>query len=199
MSQDTRQDTSQNLPIGAFVAIVGPSGAGKDALLGFARDRLAGCDDVVFVRRMVTRPVDRDSEDHDSLSRAQFVALEQAGAMALTWAAHGLRYGLPISINADIAAGRVVIANVSRQIVGEIERRYARIQVVAISAAPEIIAQRLAARGREDAGSIARRLSRRLEGDGLGAATMRLDNSGALALAGERLVGILRAIASGEA
>jgi ribose 1,5-bisphosphokinase len=177
---------------GTFVAIVGPSGSGKDALINFARQRLAGREQFVFVRRIVTRPADRASEDHDSLGEAEFDALEQAGGFALTWPAHGLRYGLPASIDADIAAGLVVIANVSRQIVPRIETRYARTIIVALSARPDIIAQRLAARGREDAAAISRRLARMVDADALGPTTMRLDNSGPLALAGEQLVAVLQ-------
>ena len=182
---------SQNLSKGVFVAIVGPSGSGKDTLINFARERLAHRPEFVFVRRVVTRPADRKSEDHDSLGEAEFAALEQAGGFALAWPAHGLRYGLPASIDTDIDAGRVVIANVSRQIVGEIERRYARTTVVALSASPDIIAQRLATRGRENAEAITARLARMVDADALGPTTVRLDNSGALVLAGERLVDIL--------
>ena len=177
---------------GVFVAIVGPSGSGKDTLINFARERLADRPEFVFVRRIVTRPADRASEDHDSLSEAEFDAQERAGGFALAWPAHGLRYGLPASVDADIDAGRVVIANVSRQIVGQIERRYPRTAVVALSAAPEIIAQRLAARGREDAAAISQRLARMVDADALGPATIRLDNSGPLVFAGERLVDILQ-------
>jgi len=177
---------------GVFVAIVGPSGSGKDTLINFARTRLADRPEFVFVRRIVTRPADRKSEDHDSLSEAEFDAQERSGGFALAWPAHGLRYGLPASVDADIDAGRVVIANVSRQIVGQIERRYARTAVVALSAAPEIIAQRLAARGREDAAAISQRLARMVDVDALGPTTVRLDNSGPLVLAGERLVDILQ-------
>jgi len=176
---------------GVFVAIVGPSGSGKDTLINFARNRLADRPEFIFVRRIVTRPADRQSEDHDSLSEAEFDALELANGFALSWPAHGLRYGLPASVDTDIDAGRVVIANVSRQIVGEIERRYPRTATVALSASPDIIAQRLAARGREDASAITQRLARIVKADALGPATIRLDNSGPLVLAGERLVDIL--------
>jgi ribose 1,5-bisphosphokinase len=177
---------------GVFVAIVGPSGSGKDTLINFARTRLADRPEFVFVRRIVTRPADRASEDHDSLSIAQFEAQERSGGFALSWPAHGLRYGLPSSVDADIDAGRVVIANVSRHVIGEIERRYARTTVVALSASPDIIAQRLAARGREDEAAISQRLARMVDADALGPATVRLDNSGPLVIAGERLVDILQ-------
>ena len=78
---------------GNFVAVVGPSGVGKDSLIGFARDRLEASGRVVFVRRVVTRDADGGSEDHDSMNLEAFAEAEENGAFALNWNAHGLRYG----------------------------------------------------------------------------------------------------------
>lgn len=177
---------------GAFIAVVGPSGSGKDSLIDFARQRLAGRAEFTFVRRIVTRPADRAAEDHDSLSEAHFEALARSNGLALHWQAHGLRYGLPRSIDNDIAAGRVVIANVSRQVIGEAASRYQRVIVTTISARPEIIAQRLAARGREDAEAIRQRLARQLDIAVPGVETVQIDNSGPLQDAGERFLDLLQ-------
>jgi ribose 1,5-bisphosphokinase len=177
---------------GAFIAVVGPSGSGKDSLIDFARQRLAGRPEFAFVRRIVTRPADRAAEDHDSLTEAHFEALALSNGLALHWQAHGLRYGLPRSIDRDIAAGRVVIANVSRQVIGEASARYRRVIVATISAHPEIIAQRLAARGREDAEAIRQRLARQLDVAVPGVESVEIDNSGPLQDAGERFLGLLQ-------
>ena len=99
---------------GTFVAVVGPSGAGKDAVIGYARSRLGGDPRFHFVRRVITRPCDGQSEIHDTMDVAQFHAAEAAGHFALTWRAHGLLYGLPATVDALIAAGRTVVANTSR-------------------------------------------------------------------------------------
>ncbi|GLQ10108.1 ribose 1,5-bisphosphate phosphokinase PhnN [Devosia yakushimensis] len=184
--------TSDASGSGAFVAVVGPSGSGKDSLIEFARQRLAESGEFTFVRRVVTRPADRAAEDHDSLSEQQFEALAQAGGLALHWHAHGLRYGLPRAIDEDIAAGRVVIANVSRQVIGEAVARYRRVMVATISATPDIIARRLAARGREDGQAIRQRLARQVDAAHPDVESWQIDNSGPLQDAGERFVGLLR-------
>ena len=97
-----------------LVAVVGPSGAGKDTLLAGARARLAGDARFRFVRRGITRPADPGGEDHDPLTQTAFARLRDAGGFALWWEAHGLLYGIPRDIEADLAAGRVVVANLSR-------------------------------------------------------------------------------------
>lgn len=124
-----------------------------------ARRALAGDPRFVFARRIITRPEDAGGEAHEEATETGFAAREAAGGFYVTWSAHGLRYGLPAAIEADLAAGRSVIANVSRGIPALVADR-ARAVVVEITAPAEILALRLAARGREDAADIASRLSR---------------------------------------
>ena len=174
---------------GTFVAIVGSSGAGKDSVMSYARERLA--EDVVIVRRVVTREADDGSEDHDSMTLDQFVAAETEGRFALSWDAHGLRYGLPVELEDDLHAGRVVIANLSRAVIPKLMLRYPSAVVVEISAEPQVIAERLAGRGRENAAEIRRRMDRSV-GVRLPASTVRIDNSGALDVAGSQFVGLLK-------
>lgn len=174
---------------GTFVAVVGSSGVGKDSVMSYARERLES--DVVIVRRVVTRDADGGSEDHDSMTLDQFVAAETEGRFALSWEAHGLRYGLPVELEDDLHTGRVVIANLSRAVVPKLMLRYPSAVVVEISADPHVIADRLAGRGREDANEIQRRMDRSV-GVRLPASTVRIDNSGALEVAGEQFVGLLQ-------
>lgn len=175
---------------GAFVAVVGPSGVGKDSLIGFARTRLEPTGRVVFVRRVVTRQADGGSEDHDSLDAEAFAAAEQQGAFALSWDAHGLRYGLPIGLERDLQAGRVVVANLSRRVIPALLERYPDALVVLVTADRDIIEKRLAGRGRESAESIRTRLDRRV-GERLPVSTVQIDNSGALETAGTQFVRLL--------
>lgn len=176
---------------GTFVAVVGPSGVGKDSVIDFARDRLEASGAVVFVRRVVTRPADGGSEDHDSMDAAAFAAAEADGAFALSWEAHGLRYGLPVSLERDLAQGKVVVANLSRGVIPALMARYPSAIVVSVTADREVISQRLANRGRETADSIQRRLSRSVV-EPLPASTVTIDNTGALASAGNQFVQLLQ-------
>jgi ribose 1,5-bisphosphokinase PhnN len=62
----------------------------------------------------------------------------------------------------DLARGRVVVVNVSRAVVAEAASRFPT-SVIEIAAPANLLARRLAARGREDAVAAARRLSRAVE------------------------------------
>jgi ribose 1,5-bisphosphokinase len=138
-----------------LVLVVGPSGAGKDTLLDAARRTLAGDPRFRFVRRVITRPADAGGEAHEAVTEAEFAMRD----FALSWQAHGLRYGIPADIAANLAAGRVVIANVSRGVIADAATRFP-IHVIEITAPPEILAARLATRARESAADMAARLAR---------------------------------------
>ena len=140
---------------GRLVLVVGPSGAGKDTVLTYARAHLANYPQCVFVRRVITRPPG-PGEEYDSISEAAFNQQD----FALSWSAHGLHYGIPLAIEADLATGKTVIANVSRAVIPDARAKYNAI-VVEITAPVDILAKRLAARGRESEADIAARLARR--------------------------------------
>lgn len=158
-----RHNCALTLGVSMLVLIVGPSGAGKDTLLNGSRAALADQPSMRFVRRVITRPIDPSAaEMHDTVSEQAFAALLAAGAFALSWRAHGLHYGIPADITIDLSEGRLVVANVSRTVVAEAAERFP-VQVIEIIAPPDTLARRLAARGRDDALDIARRLSRQAD------------------------------------
>jgi ribose 1,5-bisphosphokinase len=142
---------------GRLVLVVGPSGAGKDTLIELARGALRGDPTIVFARRVVTRAASA-AEAHDTMREEEFERAAHADAFALSWDAHGLRYGIPIGIDADIRAARTVVCNVSRTIIAPARRRYADVFVALVTAPAEVLAARLRARGRD--GDIAQRLAR---------------------------------------
>lgn len=175
---------------GTFIAVVGPSGVGKDSLLTYARARLG--DDLVVVRRTITRAAKENSEDHDSLTVPDFLDAVVAGEFSLHWQAHGLYYGLPKSIEAVLADGRLVVANLSRAVLSMAAERYEKLVVVEITARPDVIAQRLKGRGRESASEIRERLNRSV--DRLPIEAIEIDNSGAIEIGGERFVKLLQGL-----
>lgn len=177
---------------GVFVAVVGPSGAGKDTVIGYARALFAEEGRLEFVRRVITRPSDAASEDHDTLADAAFAEAEADGAFAISWEAHGLHYGIPAEVDSSVADGRVAIANVSRAVIPKLRERYANLAVVEITASPEILAERLATRGRESRGEVLARLSRSANVVLSGPGITSIDNSGPREAAGERFADVLR-------
>lgn len=139
--------------------VVGPSGAGKDTLIALAQ---AACTDdakIVFPRRAVTREAS-EHEVNDPVSPAEFEQARARGDFALHWDAHGLRYGVPKSIDAHLEAGRSVVINVSRTVIAPARRLYANVTVVLITAPAEVLASRLAARDRKSDGKLDDRLRR---------------------------------------
>jgi phosphonate metabolism protein PhnN/1,5-bisphosphokinase (PRPP-forming) len=164
---------------GTLFLVVGPSGSGKDTLIAAAERALAGSGRHLFARRVVTRPQDAGGEAHEAVTPDEFAALDARGAFALAWSAHGLSYGIRAEIAEALVAGRHVVVNVSRGVVPAARARFAPLVVVAVGADPEVLARRLAARGREDPADIARRLAR--EGAlPAGGEVREIDNSGAL-------------------
>ena len=174
---------------GTLICVVGPSGAGKDSVMAAARALLAADERVVFPRRVVTRPAEAGGEDHLPVSPDRFVALRDSGALALSWEAHGIAYGIPVGIAEDLASGAIVVINISRTAIAAARAAHNAL-VVEITADPEILARRLAGRGRETAEDIAGRLAR--------AAVVAIDadetivNDGDLAEAAQAFAAILK-------
>jgi ribose 1,5-bisphosphokinase len=148
---------------GRLVLVVGPSGAGKDTLIGLAQAACAGDGNIVFARRSVTREASA-TEDNEYISPEAFRQACTRGDFAMHWEAHGHGYGLPRAIDRDVRAGRTIVANVSRAVVEAMRRGYADVTVVSITAPPEILAERLAARSRSSDGPLSDRLGRVVDG-----------------------------------
>lgn len=178
---------SEPIGPGAFVAVVGGSGVGKDSVLGYARER---DDQTVFVRRAITRPAG-PGEDSQELTEAEFADTHAAGGFAMAWRAHGLGYGLPIWVDDVVRDGRIAVANVSRTVLAPLATRYADFRLVRVSVSPAVRAARLAARARESDADIATRIARPDPAPGT-AADLEIVNDGTIAEAGELLLNFLR-------
>ncbi|WP_295042814.1 phosphonate metabolism protein/1,5-bisphosphokinase (PRPP-forming) PhnN [uncultured Paracoccus sp.] len=137
-----------------LVAVVGPSGAGKDTLMAAA---CAARPDLRAARRVITRPADAGGEDYDAVTEDDFAQRVAAGDFALHWRAHGLGYGIPAR---ELTGGGTVLMNLSRRVLADAAARFPGLTVLLVTAPPEVLAARLAGRGRESAADQARRLDR---------------------------------------
>ena len=120
----TTADQSATIGPGRLVLVVGPSGAGKDTLLGVAKAACADDRTVVFPRRVITREASA-SEDNDEVSIGTFQEALARGDYAMHWEAHGHCYALSRAMEDEIRSGRTIIANVSRTVIGAARRAYA--------------------------------------------------------------------------
>ena len=144
---------------GTLFYIIGASGVGKDALITEAMRLLQGARRYIQARRVITRPAG-SGEDHEPVNDAEFDARLATGAFLHTWAAHGLRYGLPLSIVDDLRAGHNVIANGSRANIPAISEDMGRLVIIEITAPREVLRDRILSRGRETSEEIEKRLTR---------------------------------------
>lgn len=142
---------------GRFIAVVGPSGVGKDSVMA----ALATHDPrFVLARRVITRPTNAGGEAFDGVTETEFATRVSTGDFALHWSAHGLQYGIPASVDMPLAQGQDVLANLSRAMLAVAAARFARLSVIQLSADKTVLAKRLTARGRETPHQIAQRLGR---------------------------------------
>jgi ribose 1,5-bisphosphokinase len=175
---------------GRLILVVGPSGAGKDTLIGLAQAACADDSSIVFPRRVVTREAS-SFEDNEQVSLDAFREALARGDFAMHWEAHGHCYALPRAIDDDIRAGRIVIANVSRTVIEAMRRAYADVTVVSVTAPPEVLAERLATRARSSDGRVADRL-RRVVDDAVAAPDVTIINVGDVEHHARELVRIIK-------
>jgi len=160
------------------IAVVGPSGVGKDSVMNAL---LAQSPGLRRLRRVITRPSEAGGEDFIGVDDGSFDRMLGDGLFALHWGAHGLRYGVPVEIDRLRAESDGVLVNLSRAVLPEAQERFGNLIVLSLEADPAVLAARLAGRGREAADEQARRLARAALPlpEGL-RHVVRIDNSGEL-------------------
>lgn len=177
---------------GRLVAIVGPSGAGKDTLLaGAVAQRPA----LVLARRVITRPEEAGGEPFEGVSLVEFEARKARGAFALHWVAHGLSYGIPATIRTEMTAGRTVLFNGSRAVLPRAQSLFPELAVVLVTAERAALRARIMARGRESGVDLDRRLARADFALPDGIMPEVVDNSGPVAESVQALVAVLDRLA----
>lgn len=143
---------------GCWVIVCGPSGAGKDSVIAWARLALARHPRVRFAQRLVTRPPHPGS-DHEAVTAERMQGLRARGELAWHWEAHGFSYGVPLAYRNDVDAGRVVVVNGSREHALSLAD-CDDVRCVLVTAPAPTLHQRLQARAREDGAAQAARKRR---------------------------------------
>jgi len=174
-----------------LIAVVGPSGVGKDSVMVGLKDFMQG---VHLVRRVITRPPNLGSEDYDSVTSDEFDDMIQNGAFALHWRAHRLRYGVPATVKYQLNKGTDCLVNFSRKALLEGAEYYPHFVVLNITASPEILAHRLAKRGRESKEEIVKRISEADKPLPKGLDVIEVSNDGSLTQTVARAASLLQPV-----
>lgn len=145
------------VPKGKLFFVVGPSGVGKDTLLAGA---LTADPSLYWAQRVISREQTGQGEPFAPCSEADFQARLSASDFALHWQAHGLFYGVCHAEFAPLTQGRTVLLNGSRGAIAQAQAAFPTLQILLITAPIPLLAQRLAARGRESSADIEARLAR---------------------------------------
>jgi ribose 1,5-bisphosphokinase len=177
---------------------MGASGVGKDSLLQFIR-QAGDPRRFAVAHRYITRPAKAGGENHIALSEAEFQARLAAGWFAMHWRSHGLHYAIGREIDAWRRTGVNIILNGSREYLAEALELYPDLVPVLITADPDLIASRLAARKRESAEQIAERIRHQIDLSRVTDRLVTIDNSGALEVAGAALLALVEQRAQGAA
>jgi len=141
---------------GRLIAVVGPSGVGKDSVMQGVAHMVPN---LHLVRRVITRAPDLGGEDYDAVRVPQFEQMAQNGAFAVHWGAHGLLYGIPQTVRYQVNKGTDCLANFSRKALQAGADAFPNFVVLNITAELSTLAKRLTARGRESEDDITRRLA----------------------------------------
>lgn len=145
---------------GRLLYVVGPSGAGKDALLDYARVRIPKEADVRFARRWITRQAGAVGEDHAPVTLEQFERMVADGRFAMHWHANGNGYGIGREIVDWLREGATVVVSGSREYLPQALKDFPDMVVINVTVSPKVLRGRLERRARETSEEIDRRLER---------------------------------------
>ena len=177
---------------GTLFLLIGNSGSGKDSLIQWVLNAWPPAKMPPFVPiRVITRPPSPETEGFESISEEEFHQMAEAGAFSLQWKSYGNYYGVRNEIKEELANGRSVLVNVSRQIVDETRKRFPKVKVIFVQVPLTMIEARVRSRGREIGSDLEERVVRARENPEFPNADYIIDNSSSIDIAGKQFLNIL--------
>lgn len=166
------------MTMGRLIAVVGPSGVGKDTVMA----GLVGARPILATaKRVITRAPEAGGEDFHSVTGEAFELARDRGEFILHWDAHGLFYGIAREVSGVLSTGQDVLANLSRNVLAQAQDVFPGMQVISLTAADAVLAVRLASRGREAPADITARLARKTAAWPSGLTVHQVTNDGPIA------------------
>ena len=173
--------------------IIGSSGAGKDSLINYLKDKLPHNSAVVFAHRYITRLAGAGNENHIELSKQEFLHRKQFNCFAMDWFSHDLFYGIGVEINFWLNNDLNVVVNGSRGFLNQAKQYYPSLVPILIDVDDNTLRQRLISRGREPADQIEKRLlqANKLKKTIQHTNLIKITNNNLLSSAGEQLLRVI--------
>jgi ribose 1,5-bisphosphokinase len=140
--------------------LVGPSGVGKDTLLGQLKRHHYSPHQPLVAHRYITRAVRADDENHIELADFDFDQRKEAGLFLFDWESHGYRYAIGKEAKKWVKEGQNVIVNGSRKYLSTAREIYSKLIPIWITVSEDVLRERLIQRGRETEEEIEARVER---------------------------------------
>jgi len=145
---------------GVLFVVAGPSGAGKKAVLDRVRAEDQGLVYSVSATTRSPRPGEEEGREYYFMTREEFLAAVETGEFLEFADVHGELYGtLESEMYRLLATGMDVVLEVDVQGAEAVRAKYAdAVLVFIVPPEFEVLRERLASRGSEDAASVERRI-----------------------------------------
>lgn len=121
---------------GLLVVLVGPDGRGKEMIVNASRRRFATDASLEFPLPVITRAPE-PGQEHVGVSRRDFRDIDAQGGFFASWEANGRHVGLPKSVLASLALGRIVVVAASEDAVQRAREAGAQLKVVEVTSGPD--------------------------------------------------------------
>jgi len=146
---------------GVLFIVSGPSGTGKTTLLSHLLASVPGLAWSVSVTTRAPRVGEVDGRDYHFVDAQRYAELREAGALLEHAEVYGTGYGTPRApVESALAEGRSIVLDIDVQGAAQVRRALSQaVSIFVLPPRPEVIRERLIARGTDSAEVIARRVA----------------------------------------